>query len=185
MLRTRYDALTQILHWVIALAVVAAYAIGLIREDLPKTDFRAWLLLLHMSIGLSILALTVLRVLWRGAVAGPAPISEGLSLLVVKAGHLALYGALFLIPLIGLFAAWYKGRVFGFFDLVPLPSPVATNKDLAEKLEEIHGLAAHGIMILAGGHALLAIVHQWVMKDGTLGRMLPFLAATPDRHAAE
>lgn len=181
----RYDPLTQALHWVIAVAVVTAYAIGLVREDLPKGDFRNWLLTLHMSIGLLVAGLSVVRIGWRVGRASPAPIAGAPVLqLAARAGHLALYVALIAVPAVGLLAAWLKGRTVGFFGL-PLASPFAVDKPVAEQLEHLHGFVAHAMLLLAGGHAMVAIVHQFLLKDGTLARMLPFLDPAPKSQPAK
>jgi cytochrome b561 len=175
--RTTYDPFSQVLHWVIAIAVVAAYVIGIVREDMPKNDLRAFLMSLHMSIGLLVITLSVVRMGWRGFVPAPTPVvSHSWLMLGAKLGHLALYAALIVIPVIGLFAAWSKGRNIGFFNLFPIPSPIPVNMDRVKQLEEIHGLVANGLLIIAGVHAAAAIMHQFILKDGTLMRMLPSLA---------
>lgn len=176
----RYDPVTMSLHWIIALAVFSAYAIGLVREELPRGDFRSWLLTLHISIGLLVIGLTVMRVGWRMITPAPKAIpSAPAAALAARIAHLGLYGAMLAIPLIGLFAAWTKGRVVGMFSVVVIPSPVALDTALAKTLEDVHGIAAHAFMILAGAHALAAIGHHLVLRDGTLARMLPFV--TPRR----
>lgn len=172
----RYDKLTLTLHWVIAVLVVAVYAVGLVREGLPKGDVRAFLLTAHMSVGLAIVALMAVRAFWRPMAPKLEPVPmPAMMELAAKAGHLALYGLLFALPLIGLAAAWIKGRNVGFFGL-PLPSPFAVDKNLAHTLEEVHEVVAHGLMALVGVHAAAAIYHHHVLKDGVLARMLPRLA---------
>lgn len=179
MTRLRHDPLTQALHWLIALAVITTYAIGLIREDLPKGDFRTWLLSLHMSLGLLVAGASVIRIAWRSVAPTPAPVEMAPALaLAAKAGHLMLYVALLAVPVLGLLAAWIAGRNIVVFDLVALPSPFAVDKAMGHDLQELHGVAAHAMLLLAGAHAAIAIVHQFVLKDGTLGRMLPFLRPT-------
>jgi cytochrome b561 len=61
----RYDPVAQVFHWVVAIAVVAAYALGLVREEMPRGEFRSALLSLHMSLGLLVFGLSVLRFVWR------------------------------------------------------------------------------------------------------------------------
>lgn len=179
---TRYDLIAMSLHWIVALAVFTAYGIGLVREELPKGDFRAWLLTLHMSLGLLVIALTVIRVGWRVARPAPTPIpTTPIAAIAARLVHLGLYGAMFAIPLIGLFAAWMKGRVVGVFSLFVIPSPLPLDPALAKFLEEAHGVAAHAFMILAGVHAVAAIGHHLVLKDETLARMLPFITARQSR----
>lgn len=178
--RIRHDAFTQSLHWLIVLGVVGSYAIGLAREGLPKTDFRAFLLQLHMWIGMLVMALSVVRIGWRSVAPKVASV-QGMSRqtkLAAKLVHLGLYAAMLAIPVIGLVSAWIKGRTVGFFGL-PLPSPFAVDKALGGRIEDLHELAAHAMMALAGLHAAAAIGHQYILRDGTLGRMLPLVSATP------
>jgi cytochrome b561 len=157
----------------IALLVVATYGAGLFREMLPKGNFRTAVLALHMSVGLALLVLMVPRLFWR-AVSKPLPPvpMTPMMALSAKLAHLALYGLLIALPVVGLLAAWIKGRTVGFFG-VPLPSPIAVDRNLAHTLEGAHELLGHGIMALAGLHAAAAIYHQKVLKDGLLSRMLP------------
>ena len=185
MTRIHHDPFTRAVHWVIALAVAAAYAVAVVREDLPKGDFRSFLLGLHMWIGMTVLALSIVRLVWRSAAPAVEPVPGTPTIrLLAKAAHVALYAALLLLPVVGLLAAWGKGRSVTLFGLMPLLPPFPIDKDLGGRLEDLHGLAGHAVMILAGLHAAAAIVHQWVLKDGTLGRMLPFLAG-PESRAAE
>ena len=66
MIIRRYDALSIALHWLVALVVIATYAIGLGREILPKGDVRTALLALQMSLSIMVFALTVMRIGWCG-----------------------------------------------------------------------------------------------------------------------
>ncbi len=177
--RTRHDAVTQTLHWIIALAVLAAFVLVEVREDLPRGDFRNSLLNLHMSFGVTVFALTLARLAWRPFAPRLPEIEMSRPIQwAARLGHLALYAALLAVPLVGLLTMWARGRGIDVFGLVTLPSPMVANKALAHNLEEVHEVVGNAIMVLAGLHAAAAILHQVVLKDGTLGRMLPFLAAT-------
>ena len=185
MTRTQYDPITRAIHWIVAVAVAAAYAIGMAREELPKGDFRTFLLGLHMWMGMAVLGLTVVRLAWRTAAPAVEPVPGTPTIRVLaKAAHLALYATMLLVPLIGLLAAWGKGRPVTLFGLMPLLPPISLDRDFAGRLEDLHEVAGHAMMALAGLHAAAAIAHQWVLKDGTLGRMLP-LVRGPERSAAE
>ena len=173
MIRTRYDTLTQSLHWLIALLVVTIYAIGYGREFLPKGDLKAGLLALHMSLGLAYLVLVGLRVFWRltSDPVEPAKMSRTAHA-AARVAHMGLYALMLLVPLIGLVAAWIKGRSVGFFGL-PLPNLFVVDVPFGKFLEGIHGYAAHGMMALVGLHVAAALAHHYLLKDGVLLRMLP------------
>ncbi len=173
----KHDSLTQVLHWMIALLVIGAYGVGLWRETLPKNDFRAWLLSLHMSVGLVVVGLTLVRIFWRSRAPHIASLeSSPAMVLASKLAHGLLYLLLIALPVVGLVAAWTKGRTVGIFGL-PLPSPFAVNVGFAKQLEEVHEVLAHGLMMLAGVHAVAAIYHHLLLKDATLARMVPMLKA--------
>jgi len=170
----RYDPLSQALHWVTALAVIGAYAIGLVREDMPRGDFRTGLLSLHMSIGILVFGLTLLRLAWRAGYPAPPMLPAApLIRLAAKATHLLLYAAMIAIPVAGLISAWANGRIVSFFWILPFPSPLAIDKPFAEIMGELHEIAAHVLMVVAGVHAAASIAHHVILKDTTLLRMLP------------
>lgn len=172
----RYDPFSQSLHWITALVVIVAYAIGLGREALPKGDVRTALLSLHMSLGMLVMALTFVRITWRLTFARPLevrPRPVNPAEIAAKLAHLGLYASMLAIPMIGLLSAWLKGRLVSFFGLVLVPSPFALNPGFAKGLENAHELSGHLMMALAGLHAVAAIGHQFILRDGTLSRMLP------------
>jgi cytochrome b561 len=176
MTRTTHDPITRSIHWIIAVLVATAYGVALVREDLPKGDLRTFLLAFHMWIGMGVFLLSIARLGWRAAAPAvePAPGTPPMRLLA-RAAHVALYLALLALPLVGLLAAWGKGRPVTLFGLMPLAPLVPIDRGLGERLEDLHQLAGHAVMILAGLHAAAAIAHQWVLKDGTLARMLPLV----------
>lgn len=171
-----YDPMTRAIHWIIAVLVAAAYGVALGREEMPKGDLRTFLLAFHMWIGMGVFVLSVARLGWRAAAPAVEPVPGTPTMrLLARGAHVALYLALLALPIVGLLAAWGKGRPVTFFGLMPLPSPLPIDRELGGSLEDLHQLAGHAIMILAGVHAAAAIVHQWVLKDGTLARMLPLV----------
>ena len=79
--------------------------------------------------------------------------------------------------MIGLFSAWADGRNVTFAGLFAIPALIGPNKGLVKILEEAHEVSAHAMMALAGLRAAAAIVHQFVLRDGTLARL--FQSAAP------
>ena len=168
-----YDGLTRALHWITALLVVLIYALGLGREALPKGDVRILLLGLHMSLGICLLALVMVRIGWRiiAPAIEPMPLGRGAEL-AAKGAHLALYLLLIGVPLSGMLAAWFKGRTVGFFGLA-LSSPFTPDRAMGGWLEDVHEVGGHAIIILAGLHAIAALGHHFLLRDNALRRMMP------------
>jgi cytochrome b561 len=175
----RYGAFAQSLHWLIAGLVVALVALGWIMEDLPLGPDKIKVFNLHKSIGVTVLALMLLRLAWR-LVSPPPPLPSsmgGLERLAAKLSHWALYLLLFTQPIIGLLhsgAANFPVVVFGFFSLPALGSP---DEALKRQLEGLHGLVAWAILALVALHVAAALRHHLLLKDGVLRRMLPGRAA--------
>jgi len=170
----RYDGITIALHWLLAILVVATYALGLLREELPRGEPRTLVLMLHTSIGLTVIAGTVLRMIWRGfrkplpETPGPAGLA-----LAAKLAHIALYVAVLAVPVLGVASMWAKGRGIQVFGLTELASPWAADRALGKSLDKLHEAGAHLLVALAGAHAVAALAHHFLLRDTVLMRMLP------------
>ena len=174
--RTRHDGVTMFLHWSVALLILVAFAIAQGRGLVPRGPERTALMDLHRSIGVLVLALVALRMVWR-AVSPPPPMSAGtapLLLLAAKAGHLALYALMIAVPLAGVLMTQAHGHPVTVFGLFALPTLIGESHGFGDVLERLHELLGTAIVALAGLHAVAALVHQHVLKDGTLNRMLPW-----------
>ncbi|HEY0834004.1 MAG TPA: cytochrome b [Azospirillum sp.] len=174
--KDRYDLPMQMLHWATALLIIGAFVLIQIVEGMPKGPERAYVMMLHKSVGVSVMALVVLRAVWR-RISPPPALPAGMAPPLVaasKAGHAALYVLMLLVPLSGAVMSWAGGRPIVVFDLFTLPSLIGPNPGLKEGAEEVHEVIGNLILILAGLHAVAAIVHQYVLKDGVLARMLPW-----------
>jgi cytochrome b561 len=148
-----YSTLQIALHWAIAVLILAAWLSGEGAEEAVEAieDGGAAGFVPHVAFGLSILALVILRVvvrLSRGAPAAPGvPGSPQVKL--ADWGHRLLYLLMIAVPLGGA-SVWFLGLDVG----------------------EIHGLFANVLLIVALGHAVMALYHQYVLKDGLLRRMI-------------
>lgn len=175
--KPRYDAVTMLLHWVTAILIIAAYIIVQIADELPRGSVeRTSTFDLHKSVGVTVFALVLIRLVWRSFHAAPAlpRTTTPLLALAAKAGHLALYALMLAVPVIGILMVEAKGRVVGVWGLFDLPVVIGADKALGHTLEEAHELVGNLIMIVAGLHALAALFHQFVLRDGLLARMSPW-----------
>jgi cytochrome b561 len=175
----RYGLVAIVLHWVLALAILTAFVVGVVVEDMPFSPGKLKILNWHKWAGVTILALSALRLLWRLTHRPPAlppKIALGMPGWQMKAfhgTHHLMYALFFVVPLLGWAYSSAKGFPIVWFGVLPLPDLVAPNKELAEVLEEAHGLAAWGLIGLVGLHVAAALKHQFIDKDGLLERMRP------------
>ncbi|MEO1281789.1 MAG: cytochrome b/b6 domain-containing protein [Pseudomonadota bacterium] len=169
---TRYHPLLVALHWVMALMIGLALAAGsLLLDALPNDDpQKVEGLAGHMTIGLSIGVLLIVRLLTRSLAAAPPHASTGNALLdrIGVGTHWAFYLLIAGMVLSGLGIALSTGLfpiVFGGED-GRLPDSIDTVAPRA-----VHGLLATLLMSLITLHVLAAIYHMVVLKDGLLRRM--------------
>jgi cytochrome b561 len=173
----RYSFIARLLHWVLALALVGMFAVGLYMADLPFSPERLKLYNWHKWAGVVVLTLSLLRLLWR--VAHRPPELPALIELAMPnwqrrahhATHAALYVLFFAVPLLG----WAYSSAAGFpivvFGLWQLPDFVPISESLADTLKLLHKFSAFGLAALVLLHVAGALKHQLIDRDGLLYRM--------------
>jgi cytochrome b561 len=170
----RYTGVAMALHWLLGLMIVGAFAVGLTMADLPMSPTRLKLFNWHKWAGISILALSLLRLLWRLTHRPPADLpAPAWQNQAAHATHWALYALFFLVPLAG----WAYSSAAGFpvvwFGVLPLPDFVAKDKALADLLKDRHALLAWALALLVLLHIAAALKHHFIDRDGLLNRMRP------------
>lgn len=170
----RYDGVTITFHWVTALLVVVLFATSLMWNYGPRSWGRDGLQAIHISLGISLAAVLIARLVWK-LVAGRRlpPAGNAVTSIFSRVVHWALYGLLVLQAGLGFGLRWVQGEEFSFFGLFEIPQLIASNRALEHTIENLHNYVAWTLVILAGGHALVALIHRYVFKDGVLKRMLP------------
>jgi cytochrome b561 len=148
-----YSRLQIALHWLVAILIVTAWFTGEGAEDAMEVveEGGGVGFVPHVAIGLSVLALVVVRLLLRfrrGAPVAPG-VPGSLAVRAAEWGHRLIYLLMIAVPL---------GGASVFF--------------LGLDLGDVHGLAANVLMLVVLGHALMALFHQYVLKDGLLRRMM-------------
>lgn len=175
----RYSRVAVLLHWVLGLALIGMFGMGLYMADLAFSPQKLKLYNWHKWAGVSLLLLSAVRLLWRLSHRPPA-LPEALRARMPAwqraahhATHHALYLLFFAVPLLG----WAYSSAAGFpivwFGAVQLPDLVPASEPLADWLKPLHRYAAFAMAALVLVHIAAALKHQWVDRDGLLGRMLP------------
>jgi cytochrome b561 len=185
---THYGSMARTLHWLTALLFLLAYMAVYYRhwftEDKTVENWNA--LQLHLSFGMSIAVLVVLRLYWRFSTRQPDP--EPGSPLAHKAahyGHVLLYVVLIAMPLTGYLGTGVATEFFFLFDIPKFAdtwlfqsvigsSMGLTFEQFEVPVDFIHkNGGAYLVWVLILGHAAAALYHHWRLKDLTLLKMLP------------
>lgn len=172
----RYPTTMIRLHWLTFLLVVLGYTFMEFREIFPRNSFgREFMKATHYSLGLTILGLTIARLVIK-LTGEPAPAIDPPSAAWLRAAtklsHAAIYLFLIAMPLLGWATLSTDGDPVIFYGL-EIPALLGPDKILSGRLEELHELGGKIGYVLLGGHALLAILHHAAFKDTTLIRMMP------------
>lgn len=180
--RNRYSTIAILLHWATFALLFLVIKIGWSLEELKDAQKLA-AMQLHKSLGMTILLLTILRIVWR-RMNPPPPLPATMSardIKLSKAIHHSFYFLLIFIPflgavIIGTSSYRFPTHFWGLFEVPTLPlGGYSFSKPLHKAAEFAHSKLAWVGILLMLLHAAAALKHQFVDKDGVLGRMLPFL----------
>ena len=164
----RYGLVSILLHWLMALLILAMIGIGAYMTDLDKEDpLRSQLYTMHKEIGVTILVLAVLRILWVLASRPPVlPAAlQRWEVILARSTTGLLYLLMLATPIAGYFMVITGGKAISYFGLFDLPVLMGENHDLHETLAEVHEFLAFTILALVCLHTLGAIKHRFIDKD--------------------
>jgi len=195
----RYTAVAIVLHWAIAISILFLLPLGFIMHiraedgDASPALFSAYQL--HKSIGLTVLGLTLVRLVWR-LMNPPPSLPEhmpGWEKFAARATHWAFYLLTLGLPLSGwlyVSAGWsihddsslaVATHWFGLFEVPPLfgltQASVDVRADAAEAAFTAHWVLAYVAIGLAVLHVAAAMKHHFFDRDETLAHMAPMLKA--------
>ena len=163
------------LHWLIVALLIGqftfAWTMPHIGRDTPVTT----LISLHFTFGVMILAVAIVRLVWRASHGEPAP-EDGLPAWQTASArivHWLLYLLLFVLPVLGWINASWRGMPIVMFGL-ELPMLVAKRAPGWQWTGDVHVVLSNYLLLaLVGLHVAAALYHYLIRRDGVLQRMLP------------
>jgi cytochrome b561 len=172
--RLQYGVPAKIFHWVIVALLAMQYPLGWLMPDIHRGMNPGAAMTFHVSIGLSVLLLTVLRLIWRLT----HPVAPESSLPVwqrvtSEAVHWLLYLMVLATVITGWLFASFRGWSMSFFYLVPFPMLASDNAAAGRAIDGLHQAAEWALLILIGIHIASALAHIFIYRDRVMERMLP------------
>jgi len=164
-----WGGVSRSFHWLIVALLLVQGTLGLFHDDLPRGTIR-----LHVSLGITILALAVARLAWRLYAGRPAPLAgiPAWQLRLAGFGHFLLYLLLFAVPITGWLMSDYGDHPVRWFGLFELPHLVAPDDAAHEIMEGRHEQLFWALVVVALLHVLAVVHHHLFRRNATLTRML-------------
>lgn len=168
---TRYNPSLVVLHWLLAAVIIAMLVSGVFwLAPMPSSAAKVEALRWHMSTGMAILGLMLVRFIVRIASSHPARASTGSALLdrIAVTAHYGFYALVLFMAATGMTTAILAGLNKSVFQGSgdPLPSSFVSYPSFV-----MHAFGAFTLIGLIGLHAAAALYHQFVVRDGIFSRM--------------
>jgi cytochrome b561 len=172
--RTQYDNTAKVLHWLVVALLLAQYLIGWLMPDIHRGmkpgDAMTW----HISVGIVMLALIVLRLVWRLTHrVAPESSLEPWQRAGAEAVHWLLYVLVLLTTISGWLFASFRGWSISFFFLAPMPMLSSENATALRAINHWHQKFEWTLLILIGVHVLAALVNLLFYRNRVMQRILP------------
>lgn len=175
----RYSSVSIGLHWLIAALLVTQVILGLRFADMPRGAGKGEAFALHLSLGVTILLLSLVRLGWRlSHPAPPLPAHyKGWERVLARATHVLFYAVMIGMPLTGWIMTSGSPRPYPeVWGVLPWPKIPGVGEGAHEPAELLHTqVILKSFWVLIALHIAGALKHQLLDRDGTLWRMLPLV----------
>lgn len=172
---SHYGGISKCLHWLVAVTVFGLFGLGVWMVELDY--YHRWYQRgpdLHRSIGVLLIAVTLLRGGWLLYAGKPSslPGHRTWEVAFSRLTHRLLYLIVFVLGLSGYLITTADGRPMAVFTWFVIPSSGEWLNNQEDIAGEIHQWLAYGLIALVATHAIGAIKHHFLDRDDTLKRML-------------
>jgi len=173
---SRYTTTAIALHWLTAVLIVCAVAIGLYMVELPMSVQRLKLFNWHKWFGIGALIVVAVRMVWRVTHQPPVsqPDESGWQHALAATVHLLMYALMLAVPLVGWAYSSASGFPITWLGVLPLPDWVPKDRELAEALKPWHWILSYSLIALVSLHIAAALKHHFLDRDSILQRMRPW-----------
>jgi cytochrome b561 len=172
--RLQYGSTAKVFHWLVVALLLVQYPIGWLMPDIHGGMKPGAAMIFHVSFGIVILILIVLRFAWRLA----HPVAPESSLppwqrLSSEAVHWLLYALVLATTVTGWLFSSFRGWSTSFFYLVPMPMLASENAAAGKAFDGLHQALEWTLLVMIGIHVAVAMVHMFIYRDRIMQRMLP------------
>jgi cytochrome b561 len=169
----QYGSTAKVFHWLIVALLLVQYPLGWLMPEIHGGMKPGDAMTIHVSLGIVIFMLILLRFAWRLA----QPVAPDSSLspwqrLSSEAVHWLLYALVFATTVTGWLFASFRGWSMSFFYLIPVPM-LAENPSAAEAIDGLHQTVETALLVLIHLHVAAALVHIFYYRNRVMQRMLP------------
>ena len=171
----KWGLIAKLLHWVVAIVVIAMFVMGLWMEDLNydhiwyhKAPF------IHKSVGILLFFVIIFRIIWRLINKTPKPPAthSKAEKILAKLMHFGIYVILLSVIVAGYMMSTSRGHSVSVFDWFEIPALFTPFEDQGKIAGALHYYIAILLISMVVLHALAAIKHHFINKDDTLKRMI-------------
>jgi cytochrome b561 len=172
--RSQYGTTAKLFHWLIVALLLVQYPVGWLMPDIHRDMKPGAAMTFHVSVGIVILMIIVLRLAWRLA----HPVAPDSSLppwqrLGSQAAYWLLYALVLATTVTGWLFASFRGWSMSFFYLVPMPMLASDNTAAGKVIDGLHQAMEWALLAVIGLHVAAALVHLFIYRDRIMQRMLP------------
>jgi len=172
--RSQYGTTAKVFHWLVVALLLLQFPIGWLMPDIHRGMKPGVPMTFHVSFGIVILALIILRFGWRLA----HPVAPESSLaswqrLTSGAVHWSLYALVLATTVTGWLFASFRGWSVPFFYLFPMPMLASDNASAGKAIDGLHQAMEWTLLVLIGLHVAAALAHLFIYRDRVMQRMLP------------
>jgi len=172
--RLQYGPTAKILHWLVVALLLVQYTIGWLMPDIHRGMKPGAPMTFHISVGITLLVLIVLRLVWRltHAVAPESSLPPW-QRLSSEAVHWLLYVLVLATTMTGWLFASFRGWGVPFFYLFPMPMLAADDAAAGKAVDGLHQAMEWALLVFIVVHVAAALAHRFVYRDRIMQRMLP------------